>query len=262
MTAAAPPRIFDKARRAAVRRRAVSLQSRGNAPAFILADMVEDVRERLAFLRCEPRSALVVGDWTGTLAAALDAQGCRVTQAEPADGFDEERPYPQGGFEVIASLGTLDTVNDLPGALVHIREALAVGGRMIASFCGAGSLPALRAAMLAADGERPAARIHPQVDARAGGQLVQRIGFGEPVADLREIDVAYRAFDTLIADLRAQGLTGVLADRAPALGRAARDRARSAFEAAREDGRTRERFTILTLSGLRPPPQGKLRIEA
>jgi len=66
-------------------------------------------------------------------------------------------------------------VDDLPGALVHIRRALAPDGLAIMSWCGAGSVPALRAAMVAADGERPAARIHPQVDVRAGGDLLQRL---------------------------------------------------------------------------------------
>ena len=44
-----------------------------------------------------------------------------------AEGFDEEQPYAQTGFDFIASLGTLDTLNDLPGALIHIRQALAPG---------------------------------------------------------------------------------------------------------------------------------------
>ncbi len=103
----------------------------------------------------------MIGEWTGTLARALAAQGCAVTSLEPEKGYDEEAPFPAGEFDLIASLGTLGTVNDLPGALIHLREALAPGGLMIASFPGAGCLPQLRAAMLAGDGERPAARMHP-----------------------------------------------------------------------------------------------------
>ena len=175
-----------------------------------------------AFLRHTPASALVIGDWTGSLAAALAAQGAAVTSAEPAEGFAEEQPLPFGPFDFIASLGTLDTVNDLPGALIHLRAALAPGGLMIASFPGAGSLPALRAAMLAADGERPAARIHPQVDVRAGGQLLQRAGFADPVVDSRTIEVRFRSLDALVADLRAQGLGNVLVRSAAPLGKAAR----------------------------------------
>jgi SAM-dependent methyltransferase len=244
--ASTPPIVFTPARRLAARRRMLALQRQAEAPRYLIDDMIEDVTDRLSFLRVEPRRALVIGDWTLGLAASLSAD-----VLEPAVGFDEEQPLPAADFDFIASLGTLDTVNDLPGALVHLRNALAPGGLMIASFVGAGSLPQLRAAMLVADGERPAPRLHPAIDVRAGGQLLQRAGFADPVVDSRTLSVSFRSLDGLVADLRAQGLTSVLARGGPPLGRAALDRAREAFAAAGENGRTVERFEILTLSGWR-----------
>lgn len=248
----APPTIFSTNRRIAARRRAARLQQAADSARFVAGDIVEDMLERLAFLRHEPKRALVIGDTTGELAVALARQGAAVTQGEPGDGFDEERPYPFAGFDLVASVATLDTVNDLPGALIHIRNALAPGGRAIASFVGAGSLPVLRRIMLAADGERPAARVHPMVDARAGAQLLQRAGWADPVADSRTIKVAYRSLERLVGDLRAQGLGNVLASHAP-LTRSAVARAREAFAAQADDqGRVVETFEILTLSGRRP----------
>ena len=144
------------------------------------------------------------------------------------------------------SLSALDTLNDLPGALIHMRAALAPGGFAIASFLGAGSLPALRSAMLAADGERPAPRLHPMVDVRAGGQLLQRAGWADPVVDSRSLKVRFSSLGRLLGDLRAQGLGNVLARPRPPLTRAAFHRARSAF-----GERTSEHFEILTLSGWR-----------
>lgn len=249
MASKAPPRIFSPARRLAARRRALAAQQLADAPHYLHDDMVEDVLDRLAFLRFEPKRALVVGDWTGALAGALAAQGVEVTQVEPAEGFDEESPYPFEGFDLIASLGTLDTVNDLPGALVHIRKALAPGGMMIASFVSAGSLPVLRDVMLAADGDRPAARVHPMVDVRAGGQLLQRTLFADPVIDQRTLQVGFRSLERLVGDIRAQAIGGVLADAPPVLGKTALSRAREAFAAAGDNGRTVEKFEILTLSG-------------
>ncbi|HEY6815890.1 MAG TPA: methyltransferase domain-containing protein [Croceibacterium sp.] len=249
--ASPPPTIFSAARRLAARRRIVRLQQGVDPARFVIADMVEDVLERLAFLRHQPRRALVIGDWTGALAGALgDAE---VTSVEPGTGFDEERPFPESGFDLVVSVATLDTVNDLPGALIHIRRALAPGGRAFASFVGAGSLPVLRRIMLAADGERPAARVHPMVDVRAGAQLLQRAGWADPVADSRTLTVAYRSLERLVADLRAQGLGNVLASRAPALGKAGLERARQAFASeADAQGRVVETFEILTLSGRHP----------
>ncbi len=252
-----PPRIFNPRRRDAARRRMRHLQKQGDAPRYIMDDMVDDVLERLDFLRHEPASALVIGDWTSALAAALAARGCAVTGADsvPGEGetaLDEERPFPFGPFDLVVSLGTLDTVNDLPGALVHIRNALAPGGLAIASFFGAGSLPQLRAAMLTADGDRPAARMHPMVDVRAGGQLLQRVGWAKPVVDSRVLNVRFGALDRLVGDLRAQAASNVLTSVAPRLTRAMRYAARKAFtQAADTDGRILEKFEILTLSGWR-----------
>jgi hypothetical protein len=250
--ASAPPTIFSPARRIAARRRIAYLQRRQDPARFVIDDIVADMLERLAFLRHEPKRALVIGDWTGGLAEALRQQDAEVTEAEPRDGFDEERPLPSGTFDLVASLTTLDTVNDLPGALIHVRNAMASGGRAIASFVGAGSLPVLRRIMLAADGERPAARFHPMVDVRAGAQLLQRAGWADPVADSRTLTVAYRSLDRLVADLRAQGLGNVLASPAP-LAKEGLERARAAFAAeADEQGRVVEKFEILTLSGRHP----------
>ena len=247
-----PPKIFSPARRLAARRRMVRLQRAADAPRFVSDDIVDDTLERLAFLRHEAKHALLIGDSSGELAAALERQGAQVTRAAAEDGFDEEQPYPFGNFNFIASVATLDTLNDLPGALIHIRKALAPGGRALVSFVGAGSLPTLRRIMQTADGERPAARMHPLVDVRSGAQLMQRAGFADPVADGRTLTVAYRSLDRLVGDLRAQGLGNVLASHAP-LGKAGLERAREAFAAeADNQGRVVERFEILTLSGRHP----------
>lgn len=248
-TPSAPPRIFSMSRKhMAAARREVARNNPG-AARYVIDDMVEDVLDRLSFLRHVPATALVLGDWTGALAAALAAQGCSVTDLpDPND----EAPLPGGGFDLIASLGRLDTVNDLPGALIHLRNALGEGGLMIASFPGFGSLHNLRAAMQTADGDRPAARFHPMVDVRAGGQLLQRAGLAQPVIDTRSLKVRFGSLDSLVSDLRDQGLGSVLANRAPALSISQLHAAREAFLShADEDGRVTESFEILTLSGWR-----------
>jgi len=112
-------------------------------------------------------------------------------------------------------------------------------------------LPALRAIALAADGERPAPRLHPMVDVRAGGQLLQRAGLANPVVDARGLDVRFGSLSALVADLRGQALGGLLAQGGPAWGKAARARAEAAFAEAADHGRLTEHFEILTLSGWR-----------
>ncbi len=256
---AAIPTIFSPSRRRAVRARMRSLQQNPDAARFLTEDMVEDVLERLAFLRHEPKRALLVGDTTGALASALVAQGCEGIRADPAPiagetPIDEEQPLPFAeGFDLIASLGTLETVNDLPGAMVHLRRALRPDGLAVISMMGAGSVPGLRGLMLEADGERPAPRIHPQVDVRAGGQLLQRAGFADPVIDSRPLKVSYRSLKGLLDDLRAQGLGACLQRRSPPLSHAGWHRALAAFDRASTEGRFIEQFEILTLSGWARP---------
>lgn len=221
----------------------VAAQRSDTAARYLLDDMTADVIERLAFLRHTPRNVLAVGS-LGSVTAALAGPDCAVTERDPADGFDQEVPYPDAGFDLIVSLGVLDTANDLPGALIHLHRALAPGGLALASFIGAGSLPALRAAMLAADGDRPAPRIHPAVDVRAGGQLLQRAGWNDPVVDSRQLSVRYSSLGRLIADLRSQGLSNCLARPGPALTRAQHAQAHSVFGSG-----TLETIEILTLTG-------------
>ncbi len=245
MASTPPPVIFSPHRRLAARRRALRLQLAPGAARYLLDDMIEDLAERLAFLRHRPRKVLAIGD-LGGLGEALAGPDCEVTGADPASGWDLERPYPIGQFDLVACFGLLDTVNDLPGALIHMRNALAPGGLALAMFPGAGSLPRLREAMLAADGERPAPRLHPMVDVRAGGQLLQRAGWADPVVDSRSLEVRFRSLGRLVADLREQGLGNVLADPGPPLSRAALRRAEAAFGT-----QTLEHFELLTLSGWR-----------
>jgi len=136
--ASAPPTIFSPARRLAARQR---MQQGADPARFVIDDIVADMVERLAFLRHEPQRALVIGDCTGGLARGL---GAEVVQAEPGEGFNEELPFPFADFDLIASVATLDTVNDLPGALIHIRNALAAGGRAYRVLDELNTQPAVR----------------------------------------------------------------------------------------------------------------------
>lgn len=249
MTSPAVPTIFNAHRRQLRLRRAAQRRGNPGAGRFLADDMIEDTLERLAFLRHVPARPLVLGDWTGILAAHLREGGAAV--AEPGS-FDLEAPLASSSHDLIAVIGLFDAVNDLPGALIHLRHALAPGGLIIASFIGGQSLPALRAAMFAAEPERPAARIHPLVDPRAAPQLLQRAGWKDPVVDTHFLTVRYSALDRLVADLRDQGLGNALARPAPPLGKTAIARARTAFlERADADGKVAETFEIITLTGRR-----------
>jgi SAM-dependent methyltransferase len=243
------PTIFNAERREHRFIRALARQNSTGAAQFILEDIVEDMLDRLAFVRHKPGRAGVLGDITGSLGRALTDHGAQVLSNQ----FNEiERPWPATGFDFVAVQGLLDAINDLPGALIHIRNALAPGGLAIASFVGGASLPRLRAAMIKTDGDRPAARIHPMVDARAAPQLLQRAGWKDPVVDTHVLTVRYSTLDQLVSDLRDQALGNALASSGAPLDKAALARARAAFlDQADSDGKVSETFEIITLTGRR-----------
>lgn len=250
MTLTPVPTIFAEHRRVARLTRAAARQRmRADAATFLLDEIAEDMVERLSFVRLEPARSLVIGPCPARLADHLGQGTANLTLAEAAD---PSLPLPGEPYDFIAVVGQLDAVNDLPGALIHLRGALVPGGLAIASFIGGQSLPALRAAMMAAEPDRPAARLHPLVDARAAPQLLQRAGWKDPVVDSHILTARYASLNRLVADLRDQGLGNALAKPAAPLGKAALARARAAFTArADADGKTPETFEIVTLTGRR-----------
>ncbi len=256
----APRMLFSPTRRRRAMARGQRLAERHGA--FLAEHMAEEVIERLDWVTRDFADVLVLGVAPPSLLAALHAKGMQVTHAGPAGSdltCDEDHlPFDPARFDLVIALGTLDSVNDLPGALIQINRALRPDGLMMAAMIGAGSLPRLKAAMLAADeagGRGVGARIHPQVDVRAAGDLLQRARFAMPVADGDTLTVRYSSMPALIADLRAHGWTNTLVSPAPPLSKAGLIGALQAFaDAADADGKTAERFEILYLSGWAPSP--------
>ena len=250
MSAPNVPSIFAETRRIArVLRSAKRMRCSDDAATFLLDEIAEDMIDRLSFVRHAPVKALLIGGCTDALAAYL-RQGKASLVVDPVANPAE--PLAGGPYDFIGVLGQLDAVNDLPGALIHLRAALTPGGLVIASFIGGQSLPALRAAMMASEPDRPAARLHPLVDARAAPSLLQRAGWKDPVVDSHTLGVRYASLDRLVSDLRDQGLGNALAKPAAPLGKAAIARARAAFAARAEaDGKVTETFEIVTLTGRR-----------
>ncbi|WP_271438761.1 methyltransferase [Pontixanthobacter luteolus] len=243
-----PPRIFSSARRRQALLRARQRQSSNlSAARYLLEDAISDIEDRLDFTRTTPERSLVIGEPTGSLSRALQGHGEVIDMSTGM--IDEERPLPHQELDLLVHLFGFATINDLPGALLHSRAALRAGGMLIASFPGAGSLQSLRSIMLAADGERPAPRIHPLIDNSAAASLLQRAGFTRQVVDSHVITVRYSSLRTMVADLRDQGLASVLRRPGPPLDRAAMARAETAFrDLADDQGKVTEKFEMLTLT--------------
>ena len=255
---AAPPEIFDRNRRRLRRDRAAAGFAGFD---FIRAWMLDGIAERLDAVRREFRDVLDLGSFDG---AFMAPPGANVTRIDAGARFaalsggmqsDEDRPHsPEGAYDLVISAGVLDSVNDLPGALALIRRSLRPDGLFMGAFLGGSTLSTLRSVMLEAEGDRPAARVHPQVDVRAAGDLLVRAGFALPVADVETLQVRYASLFDLFRDLRGMGATSLLRDPAP-LTRSTVARAAASFAGrADAEGRTAERFDALFLTGWAPDP--------
>jgi NADH dehydrogenase [ubiquinone] 1 alpha subcomplex assembly factor 5 len=248
MTAAAPA-IFDPKRRSAMRSRALAI---GASQSFLLDHMATELSERLALVSRRFEKALIMGPLAVFANRIFDGTDT-VTVADAA--VDEEMlPYPPASFDLILSAGTLDSVNDLPGALVQIRRTLQPDGLFLGTLFGSGSLASLKSAMLAADGAQARPHIHPQIDLRSMSDLIMRAGFALPVADSDMLEVRYRNWRRLVQDLREAGVGNALVGPRP-ISRHLPEGITAAWEQmAAGDGKVRERFNFLQLSGWAPSP--------
>ena len=227
---------------------------------FLRAAMLDGIADRLATVTRSFEEVLDLGCFDG----AFTLPGASIARVDPGFAFahatggvqggEDQLPFANASFDLVVSAGVLDQVDDLPGALALIRRVLRPDGLFLGAFVGAGSLPALRTAWRTADGERPAVRLHPQIEVRAAGDLLVRAGFALPVADVETLTVRYAALGRLIDDLRGMAASNLLVARTTATRSTLAAAVRAFAAAADADGRTAERFDLIFLTGWAPDP--------
>jgi len=211
-------------------RRAVRLhRDRAAATVGAVADILRDAAERLLdrlddttrrFTR-----ALDVGG-RGVVAPLLRSRGIEVVSCDLSPRMaavnggacvaaDEEwLPFAPASFDLVVANLSLHWINDLPGALIQLRQALQPDGLLLASLPALGTLGELRTALTAAEAEvmgGASPRVSPFPDLRDLAGLLQRAGFALPVADVESIAVAYADPMALLRDLRAAGEANAVA---------------------------------------------------
>lgn len=196
---------------------------------------------------------LVQSDLSAVMAGHAAANGCPTLAAD-----EEFLPFAAGTFDLVLSCLSLHWVNDLPGALLQIRQAMKPDGLFLAVLFGLDTLAALRDCLIEAEAETKGGaspRISPFADARDGAGLLQRAGFALPVADVETVSVTYPDALALMRDLRGMGEANVNRARSDKYaGRELFARA-AALYAARHgeaDGRVRAQFRLLFLTGWAP----------
>ena len=260
----AAPLVFD---RPLARRRLRRAVARGYA-GFLLDRALDDLDERLSPVTRRFALAVDLGTPVPAVAGRLLAAGRSeiVLRLAPvpergvltALASEEAVPLAPESVDLVVSLLALQGVNDLPGSLIQIRQALRPDGLFLACLMGGATLTELRQCFAQAEAELEGGvspRVAPFADLRDLGGLLQRAGFALPVADVESVRVRYSDPFTLMRDLRAMGLTNALVER-----RRAPTRRATLFRAAElyaerfsdPDGRLRATFDLVWLSGWAP----------
>lgn len=254
-----PTAIFDRAR---VRQRRTRNAANFHQADFLHRRVMDDIVDRLETIKRDFPQALLIGGrgmarhltpacGIGTL-FEMDVSALCLSQAErPIVADDEYLPIADHSLDLIVSILTLHTSNDVIGALIQARKALKPDGVFIAAVYGEGTLIALRHAMNVAETSVTgslARRFAPFAAIQDFGQALGRAGFALPVTDTDEVTITYGEPAKLLSDLKAMGETGILAGQVEFLPRQVLITALEQFQAAG----ARENFTIVYLTGWAP----------
>jgi SAM-dependent methyltransferase len=259
------PIIFDQ-RLLDLRRRRALARRRPGAD-FLYRTATGELLDRLGLVKRQFPLAAEIGSPLPAVAEGLTASGQvgrvvridRLPDARPDIVADPEAlPLARDSLDLAVSVLALQWANDLPGVLAQVRAALKPDGLFLAVLAGGETLTELRQAMAAAEAEvtgGASPRVAPFADVRSLGALLQRAGFALPVADQDRHGVRYDSALALMQDLRAMGVTNVLADRdRRPLRKAVLTRAAGIYAErfAARDGRIPATFDLVWLSGWAP----------
>jgi SAM-dependent methyltransferase len=270
-----PLQVFD---RCLVRTRRDRAAARFDTADFLVREAAARLVERLADIRRSFPLALDLGCHTGFVARAIASQAAgrvgrlveadlspamarraRAASGNPVVVADEEAlPFAPASLDLVTSAFGLHWVNDLPGALLQIRQALRPDGLFLAVLPGGATLHELRHALLAGESDTAggaAPRVSPYVTLADAAGLLQRAGFALPVADTETVTVTYDNPLKLLADLRAMAEANALVERSRRPLRratllAAVDRYVAQHGSA--DGRVPATFELIFLAGWSP----------
>lgn len=260
-------KLFNWKKRLANRERARHWHhiGRNQGADFLAKAALEDLELRLSTLERQFESVLILDAPTDAFAQAIEKiikqkapnAVCSIILSETDTEPTTLAAANEAHDFVISFLGLQD-YDHLPDRLFQIRQSLKPDGLFFACLIGNASLNELRQSLLAVEPELfggARARIHPMIEIRDMGGLLQKAGLALPVADVENYTVHYDDIFALIQDLRAMGATQFLQQEGrDKLHREFWPRVNAYYQDhyANEKGRLRATFDIVWISGWAP----------
>ena len=205
------PQIFDRPLYAARLARA-----RDAGPDILSRTIATELVERDELITRDFHRACVIAPDPETAAEALRRTGRIKVIKTLTPPTDEAFGFAAGEFDAVFNLLDLHAMNDVPGALAQMRQALTPDGLLLACLFAGDTLTELRQSWLAAEEEvkgGASPRVAPMIGVRELGALLQRAGLALPVADLDRTVVRYADAIALIHEISALGMANVMLGR-------------------------------------------------
>ncbi|KAF7789455.1 hypothetical protein EIP86_000400 [Pleurotus ostreatoroseus] len=182
-------------------------------------------------------------------------------EVERVHGDEENllQMIPRNSQEAIVSCLSLHWVNDLPGVLVQIKEALQPDGVFLGALLGGDTLFELRTSLQLAEVEREGGispHVSPMTDSRDMSNLMGRAGFTLLTVDVDEFKVNYPSMWELMDDLQAMGESNAVIGRRTILHRDTLAAAAWVYKElhGNEEGHIPATFQIIYVIGWKPAP--------
>ena len=261
--------LFD---RSLLRKRRRKLDVDSEAFPFLCKEVSERLLDRLNTFKRDFDICFQIGNDGGHLARdlvktskffILSDLGCLLSQNKSISCVmaDEEFfPVSKNSLDLIISFLSLNSVNDIPGALTQYLNSLKPDGLFMAAFIGGDSLYELRSVFLQIEIERYKGisnRFMPLIATKDAGYLLGRAGFALPVTDMDRVVVRYPSITKLLQDLKITGNTSILMNRShPPLSKGFLKDAETLYQQKfpHPEGGIQVTFDLVYMTGWRPAP--------
>lgn len=279
-----PYQVFDRHAKRLQKDRAAARDggNRSRTVDYVRDDVANRMMERFMDIKRKFSSVLDLGSGSGHFARLFESDQTkkvtmldlskRTLERDPDEEFevpverlavDEERlldTIPRNSQEAIVSCLSLHWVNDLPGVLVQIKEALKPDGVFIGAILGGDTLFELRTSLQLAEVEREGGfspHVSPMADPRDMSNLMSRAGFTLLTVDVDEVSVGYPSMWELLDDLRDMGESSAIIGRRHLLHRDTLAAASAIYKElhGQDDGTVPATFQVIYLIGWKPAQQ-------
>lgn len=216
MSSHAPPLIFDAARWCA---RANRYYLESDSDNFLFNIIFAELQDRLSLVSRAFENTAVFSPFSFPETHKPQNLGTifqlSPIQSEKTDMIcsDEYWPFKEESLDLVIDIMGLSIANDLPGALAQIHKSLKPDGLFLSVMLGENSLTELREALFASESKMrggASMRIHPMIELKQMGALMQRASFALPVVDLDHYELAYENYNAMMQDLLKSGLRSCL----------------------------------------------------